>query len=140
MSITIEAQATRTLIQQDGVSRVAINDDGSMEILTPPSNPTGNMVPTVSQLPTVGQTIQDVTGSRAKATLYTNNTGKEIWVTVNPTATASATSSLTVNGVVVQSVSFGSTTVTVPLSTPVPAGATYQFDSSTTILRWVELR
>lgn len=51
MSITIEAQATRTLIQQDGVSRVAINDDGSMEILTPTSNPTGNMVPTVSQIP-----------------------------------------------------------------------------------------
>lgn len=49
MSITFEAQATRTLIQQDGVSRVAINDDGSMELLTPPSTPTGNMVTSFNQ-------------------------------------------------------------------------------------------
>lgn len=49
MSITIEAQATRTLIQQDGVSRVAFNDDGSMELLTPPSVPSGNMVTTFNQ-------------------------------------------------------------------------------------------
>lgn len=49
MSITIEAQATRTLIQQDGVSIVAINDNGSMELLTPPSVPTGNMVTTFNQ-------------------------------------------------------------------------------------------
>lgn len=49
MSITIEAQATRTLIQQDGVSIVAINDNGSMELLTPPSFPTGNMVTTFNQ-------------------------------------------------------------------------------------------
>lgn len=87
-----------------------------------------------------GQTLQDVTGSRAKATLYTNTTGRTIWVTVNPTATASATSSITVDGVVRQYLAFGSASVTVPLSVPVPAGSTYQFDSSTSILRWEELR
>ncbi len=87
-----------------------------------------------------GQTVHDVTASRAKATLYTNSTGKPIKVSINPTATANATSSITVNGVVVQSLSFGSATVTAPLEWEVPNGATYQFDSTTTIIRWVEQR
>ena len=140
MTYSVRSEASRAVISLDGVDRVAFNEDGSMELLTPAANPTGNKVPVASQLPTVGQTIQDVTGSRAKATPYTNSTGKEIWVTVNPAATASATSSITVNGVVVQSLSFGSSTVTAPLCAPVPSGGTYQFDSTTTILRWVELR
>lgn len=88
----------------------------------------------------VGQTRQDLTGSRAKATLYTNTTGRAIHVSINPTAAASATSSLTINGVVTQSLSFGSATVTAPLYGKVLPGETYQFDSSTTILRWVEIR
>ena len=140
MTTAIRSEANRSVVVVNGADKLAINEDGSMELLTPAANPSGNKVPVASQLPTIGQTIQDVTGSRAKATPYTNSTGKEIWVTVNPTATASATSSLTVNGVVVQSLSFGSATVTAPLSAPVPAGGTYQFDSTTTILRWVELR
>lgn len=87
-----------------------------------------------------GQTDQDVTGSRSKATLYTNSTGRPILVSINPTATSSATSSLTVNGVVVKSLAFGSATVTAPLDWVVDPGDTYQFDSTTTILRWVEKR
>lgn len=51
MPWTIAPESTRTVIKQDGVGRFAINGDGSLELLTPAANPTGNKVPTAGQLP-----------------------------------------------------------------------------------------
>lgn len=51
MAWGFKSEGNRTVISQDGVARVAINEDGSMELLTPAANPTGNKVPTVGQLP-----------------------------------------------------------------------------------------
>lgn len=51
MPWTIAPESTRTVIKQDGVGRFAINGDGSLELLTPVANPTGNKVPTAGQLP-----------------------------------------------------------------------------------------
>ena len=139
MTTSIRSEATRSVVVVNGVDTMAVNADGTVEALNP-QPATGNDFVPASQVLGIGQTWQDVTGSRAKATPYTNSTGKPIVVSVNPTATSSATASITVSGVVIQSLAFGSATVTAPLSVVVPAGATYQFDTSTTILRWMELR
>lgn len=88
----------------------------------------------------VDQTWQNLIGSRSVGVSYTNTTGKPISVSVVPTATSLATSSLTVGGVVVASLTFGSATVKSPLTAIVPNGAVYTFNSTTTIDSWAELR
>lgn len=49
MSITFNPQATRTVIEQDGVAVAYINDNGSLELVNPPVAPTGNMVTSFNQ-------------------------------------------------------------------------------------------
>lgn len=51
MTTTIRSEATRSVVVINGVDRAAFNEDGSMELLTPAANPTGNDVPTAGQLP-----------------------------------------------------------------------------------------
>ena len=51
MSISFRPEASRSVVVLDGVDRVAFNEDGSLELLTPAANPTGNKVMTVSQMP-----------------------------------------------------------------------------------------
>lgn len=50
MTYSVRSEASRAVIALDGVDRVAFNEDGSMELLTPAANPTGNKVPTAGQL------------------------------------------------------------------------------------------
>lgn len=50
MTWGFKSEGSRTVISQDGVARVAFNADGSMELLTPAANPTGNKIPTAGQL------------------------------------------------------------------------------------------
>lgn len=88
----------------------------------------------------VSQTWQNLIGSRSVGTPYTNTTGRPISVSIVPTATSGATSSLTVDSVLVASLSFGSATVKAPLTAIVPNGAVYTFNSTTTIDSWAELR
>lgn len=86
-----------------------------------------------------GQTWQNVSGSRALGTTYTNTTGKPILV--NIAAGYHSTSwSLNVNGVVVGS----NTTVngysnSETISAIIPAGGTYTA-TGLTIAAWAELR
>jgi hypothetical protein len=51
MTTSVRSEDTRSIVAVNGVDRLAINSDGSMELLTPASNPSGNDVPTVGQLP-----------------------------------------------------------------------------------------
>ena len=51
MSTSIRSEATRSVVVINGVDRMALNDDGSMELLTPAANPSGNKIPTAGQLP-----------------------------------------------------------------------------------------
>lgn len=51
MSIGFRNESSRSIVMLDGVDRVAFNEDGSLELLTPAANPTGNKVMTVSQMP-----------------------------------------------------------------------------------------
>lgn len=51
MTYSVRSEATRAVVSLDGVDRVAFNEDGSLELLTPAANPSGNKVPTAGQLP-----------------------------------------------------------------------------------------
>lgn len=51
MTIGFRSDSSRSIVMLDGVDRVAFNEDGSLELLTPAANPTGNKVMTVSQMP-----------------------------------------------------------------------------------------
>lgn len=93
----------------------------------------------------VGQTWQDVTGSRAANTIYTNGTGKPIQLSIlsRTSSSASASSmSLEISGITVVSDSTAAHIGTYSLSHVVPLGATYRLvhGANMVISRWAELR
>ncbi len=88
----------------------------------------------------IGQTWQDVTGSRSASTTYTNSTGKPIMVNIRlATTTSTSSGTLTVGGVVI---AIGSSDDNYnPYQTIcgiVPNGTNYSFSGN--IGSWVELR
>lgn len=96
-----------------------------------------------SQVLGVGQTLTNVTGSRALSTTYTNSTGKPIVVYVlGSTTSANGYIVGWVNGAQIGGVSANATTSSgVSVSFIVPAGATYQVTNSlSTLTSWYELR
>jgi hypothetical protein len=89
----------------------------------------------------VGQTWQDVTGSRIAGTTYTNSTGKPIVFFISTISTSSNLLTLIVSGVTVatqDTTSGGSNSAN--LQAIVPNGATYSATSNRSIASWVELR
>lgn len=102
-------------------------------------------LPNVDQILGVGQTWQDVTGSRAFGVTYTNTTGKPIEILVTPSISTNGTVTLSINGTVVSTLgSFAGTTgsETKPLSAIIPDGDTYLLTnvSGGVALTWFELR
>jgi hypothetical protein len=97
----------------------------------------------------VGQTWQNVIGSRAANTTYTNSTGKPIQVIVTPQVSGNNTagnatavvSSVTIAQMIANNNNASYTTAT-PLSFIVPNGETYRVNTSgaTSIIYWAELR
>lgn len=95
-----------------------------------------------------GQTWQDVKASRALSTTYTNSTGRPIFVSVTVAwGNASATLTLTVDGVVVQKSASNpdSSNLSLCVSAVVPNGSTYSVAQTSnvdpgTIEYWAELR
>jgi hypothetical protein len=98
----------------------------------------------------VGQTWQNVAGSRVAGTTYTNSTGNPIQVLVTPQVSGNNTagnataevSGLTVARMIANCNNASYTTAT-PLSFIVPNGATYRIvlvGAPTTIIFWTELR
>jgi hypothetical protein len=91
-----------------------------------------------------GQTWTDVTGSRVKATTYTNSTGRPIMVAITCTSSGSPspyTLSGFVNGINILQSSTGFDIDN--LTWIVPNGATYKIElasTATSILIWAELR
>ena len=91
-------------------------------------------VVTESKVIGVGQTWQDVTGSRVAGTTYTNSTGKPIQVVINGYTTGLA---LTVSGVLIPNVTANGT-ITNATSAIIPNGATYS--EAVAFMSWKELR
>ena len=94
----------------------------------------------------IGQTWQDVTGSRAAGTTYTNSTGKPIFISVYGSGSPSnGAMSMTVDGVSLgrQGVAAVSSAVMYATMTAiVPNGSTYRVDnvSGWSLGSWAELR
>ncbi len=95
----------------------------------------------------VGQTAQDVTGSRVLGTAYFNTTGRTIWAHVVLTASGTgttATITVTQNGVARTFNGTGQPTsgATSQIAVPVPPGATYQAGQTGTgaLAGWLEIR
>ena len=85
-----------------------------------------------------GQTWQVVTGSRAQTTTYYNTTGKPIFITIF-TYTAGGTSTLLVNGVVINTVSIGLYGYN-NLIGIIPPNASYSATTLVAVFIWTELR
>lgn len=95
-----------------------------------------------------GQTWQDVKSSRALSTTYTNSTGRPIFVSVTVVwGNASATLTLTVDGIVVQKFANNpdSSDLSMAVSAVVPNGSTYSVAQTSNVTAgvieyWAELR
>lgn len=89
---------------------------------------------------TRGQTWQDLTGSRAMGTTYTNTTGRAIMVSVGVAQVGASITSVTVGGVVIGTIT-NEIGFERSLSTfLVPDGATYSLSAGNTLAKWAELR
>jgi hypothetical protein len=91
----------------------------------------------------LGQTWQNVAGSRAFATTYTNSTGKPIMVDIALTMAASSVTTLTVGGIVVGRLNTNTAGSNASFSAIVPTGTTYILTNTigaNTISEWTELR
>lgn len=99
----------------------------------------GNALAAMSSLG-YGQTLQNVTGSRAGATTYYNTTGKPISVSVYSIATTAGQYDLTINGLIVSSSAYNGTGGIICVSGAVPPGGSYSMSNVTNINKWVELR
>lgn len=90
----------------------------------------------------VGQTWQDVTGSRVAGVTYTNSTGKPIELSITCNTHSSQAFHISCNGaVVVTRQGSGQYSTPSSMGIVVPVGATYIVDvASTGISRWSELR
>lgn len=91
----------------------------------------------------IGQTWQNVIGSRVSGTTYTNTTGKPILVNISVAVDNGETATITVDGVIAASVYQANTgNSNLPLSVIVPNGSTYLLTrpAPTSIAHWAELR
>jgi hypothetical protein len=90
-----------------------------------------------------GQTWQNVAGSRALNTTYTNSTGRPIFVVISVQPSASGNTTLVLDGVTYgQAVSASTATIVGTVTLIVPNGGTYRLNSGGTvsITNWLELR
>ena len=87
----------------------------------------------------VGQTWQDVTGSRTSGVAYTNSTGRPIQVTVNVNDSGGGAWNFVLNGTTLSWDDMGGSTDFA--SFVIPNGNTYQVNRGAhTIAKWMELR
>lgn len=88
-----------------------------------------------------GQRWQNVLGSRAGSTSYTNTTGRPIVVSASNGGVNSAAISLTIDGVVIASASVGAAAPAgFQVTGIVPPGSVYSVTVNTSLTLWAELR
>lgn len=123
----------RTL--DDGSLRISRGNAGAetSDVLVIDANGNFSTAPVLG----VGQTWQDVTGSRVAGTTYTNSIGRPITVCV--TSTGSSAFVFQVNGVAVGTASYAAGNLNCA-TIIVPNGATYSLTAGSAFSRWMELR
>jgi hypothetical protein len=88
----------------------------------------------------IGQTYQDVTSSKIKGVLYTNNTKRPIQIIIEVAAFGGGESTtVEAGGLTIASGDWGIDGMRPTFTFIVPAGETYRITGNTTITRWVEL-
>ena len=147
------ANGSISLIKKDGTSAGTINATGLFNNTLTSTNTDqaltaaqgkelkDSLNATVSSSFGVGQTVQNVTASRALGTTYTNSTGKPVLISVTVAgANDYGTTTLTVSGVAAASVSNSSQYgQTKNICYVIPPNTTYSVVGSPIIL-WTELR
>lgn len=89
----------------------------------------------------LGQSWTDQTGARSQSTNYTNSTGRTIAISVIALVASTGTLTLTVGGVVIQSMNNGvGGTVGLSVSGVIQPGAVYSVAGGSSITGWRELR
>lgn len=140
---TIAGLSAALPIASGGTGLTTIGTSG--QVLTSDGTNASWATPAVQASVGVGQSWQNVTGSRALGTVYTNSTGKPIMVSVNPRAQSGTYTNAFVDGVLIQR----STTIDCcgvpqishfPFSFIVPNGSTYQITGGGGFNIWAELR
>ena len=106
-----------TLVPEDGVSNVTATVKHESGVLASEFDAG------------VGRTWQDVTASRATGVTYTNNTGREIILSVNGIVSISSSVRTNVNGLVIVGGNSGAGSRAHSYRV-IPSGATYSFDFS----------
>ena len=132
--------ATQSSLQINGVDAIVFDATGVTSGIAP-AIITPAMLTTASTPLGVGQTWQNVVGSRVLGTTYYNTTGRPITVYVAVYATGAHAMQLTVNGIVLQAT--GTTTLNASITAIIPSGGNYvATDNGTTpiIDKWAELR
>lgn len=90
-----------------------------------------------------GQAWQNLTGTRALSTTYTNTTGRPIVINVVATSGSTTSMTITINGVAITGSGQGTTGIGAQLSVIIPPGASYSASvsgSTPTLAAWLELR
>ena len=129
-TFTLEAPATST-------NRTLTLPDEAGTVLTSVSSITSSQL-TGDAVPLgVGQTWQNVTGSRVKSTTYYNTTGKPIALSLVSTAGNAMT--LTINGVLIFSGNSGGVDSSY-CAAIVPDTQSYLVTASASVTQWLELR
>lgn len=137
------SNTARTSVSYRVVGYVDIVEATAGTWLTPPTvvQGTGGQALTALSSYGSGQTWQNLTGSRALNTTYTNPTGKMIKLSLIANLGNTNTMIINVSGITIAQVSNSNTsTQTFNLQCEVPAGATYSSTGTTAIGTWNELR
>jgi len=135
-------------VDVNGVERLRVNADGSLVASSSPAQGDDSLKLVTTALLRdlaigLDQTWQDVLGSRALGTIYTNTTGRPIALSIRGvSASASVSISLEVNGVAIAEFNDASANAAkFTVSGIVPPGATYRLTASNfPISVWAELR
>lgn len=130
----------------DGTLRVDRGNDGAV-LSTPIKIESNNDITLAGNLLSgvlgAGQTWQNMTGSRALATTYTNTTGKAIAVHIQLTSSASSGLTLLVSGNSFVSPGQSNVGSAIVISLIIPNGATYNCTlgaGAASNITWLELR
>jgi len=140
----IDDGTTTTILENLLASAAALNGDSTQTFSVGPATQSQQAVQ-LGQSFGLGQTWQNVAASRALNTVYTNATGRPIFVTISAQSTSGVgTLQCTVNGAAINGSTAPSVSTTSSAAFVVPPGGTYSAapfsGNSLTLSLWAELR
>lgn len=142
-SSTIYSTTARTNVPFRVVGYIDITEAAAGTWATAPSTIQGQGGQALAALSSLGygQTMQDMTASRAYGTTYYNTTGRPIFVSAGGNSSGSGSLLFNINGVSSMNQGTGTSGFGVTINFIVPVGASYSVSSSSIgLVKWLELR